>query len=211
MHMQRSPIHATLAVVLLLAVLALVAASCSGRSDSGSGGSDGGTDGGNDGSGADGVVDTADCPDNDTAGIRRRHDHPGVVVPAVGPHRRLRPDLQGLQGLLRQAQRRGRRRGRRQEVQDQGRRQGRRVQRRPRPSRTSTKRSAPTATRPSPCSTWSAPPTTWPSASRSGRELRAQRVRRHRLAGLGQPRLPVDHRLHPGAVHASRPRPSPTT
>ena len=61
---------------------------------------------------------------------RRRHHQPGVVVPAVRPDRRLRRDLEGLQGLLRQVNDRGRRRDRRQEVQDRGRGQGRRVQRR---------------------------------------------------------------------------------
>lgn len=55
-------------LVLGLAVLALVASSCSGRSDSDSTSTDGGnTDGG--GTETNGVVDTADCPDTGTAGI----------------------------------------------------------------------------------------------------------------------------------------------
>jgi branched-chain amino acid transport system substrate-binding protein len=57
-------------LVLLLALVALVAASCSGRSESTSGsGSDGGSDGGSGDTDSGAVVDTADCPDNGTAGI----------------------------------------------------------------------------------------------------------------------------------------------
>lgn len=55
-------------LALLLLVVALVAASCGGRSESTSGGSDGGSGDGGDG-GSDGVVSAADCPDNGTAGI----------------------------------------------------------------------------------------------------------------------------------------------
>jgi branched-chain amino acid transport system substrate-binding protein len=63
--MHRSPIARSLLLVL---ALALVASACSGRDDedstsTGSGGGDGGTET------ADGVIDTADCPDTGTAGI----------------------------------------------------------------------------------------------------------------------------------------------
>jgi branched-chain amino acid transport system substrate-binding protein len=58
-------------LVLLLAILALVAASCSGRSEDtgGGGGSDGGGGGKGDGGGSGAVVNTDDCPDTGTAGI----------------------------------------------------------------------------------------------------------------------------------------------
>lgn len=63
-----------LRVLMLLLAFALVASSCGGRDDdSGGGGGNGGDNGGENGGGGGGdggfSVDTADCPDNDTAGI----------------------------------------------------------------------------------------------------------------------------------------------
>ena len=54
------------------------------------------------------AASTPQLPDRHQHGRRgRRHHHPGVVVPAVGPDRGVLGDLEGLQGLLPDGERSG--------------------------------------------------------------------------------------------------------
>ena len=159
------------------------------------------------------AIDTADCAADPTR--RRSRATPSSCVssfPQSGLTAAFAEISNGWKAYFQIHQRGGgRRRDRRQEVQDRDRGQGRRVQRAEDRRRTSRSWSAPTATgafarlqrrrhgqqhrHPRP----------------ARRALRAEPLRRHRLAGLGQPGVPVADRLDARRLHARGPGRSPTT
>ena len=134
------------------------------------------------------------APTDPTAGDRGRHDQAGVELPAVGPHRGVRRDRPRLEGVLRdrstttRAASRSPARTYTIETEDKDDEYNAAEDRR----RTSTRWSAPTATAPSPSFSVVGTANNLAIRDHARRAVRAEPLRRHRLAGLGQRRLPVD-------------------